>query len=190
MNTVSRRDFLTRSSTAIALASGAGVYAAARGGAPAELQAATKVPAEPHRDFPTDPRARLAVASYPFRDVMDSPFYRRRNPGKTGMDLPAFAAMVVERFNIRNIEPWSPHIQARTPADLETLRAGIEKPGVRVIDIAADVRQSVYDPDPDRRRAAVDAGKQWVDIAAAIGSPSIRLHVAEAHGAQPITRTS
>lgn len=144
-----------------------------------------QAPAEPHRDFPTDPRARLAVASYPFRDVMDSPFFRRRNPGKTGMDLPAFAAMVAERFNVRNIEPWSPHIQARTPADLATLRAGIEKSGVHVVNIAADLRQSVYDPDPDRRSAAVDGGKQWVDVAVGIGSPSIRLHVAEAHGAPP-----
>jgi sugar phosphate isomerase/epimerase len=186
MKTVSRREFLTRSSAAIALATaGTGVSAAVRGGTPAGSPGVMQAPAEPHRDFPTGPRARLSVSSYPFRDVMDSPFFRRRNPGKTGMDLPAFAAMVVERFNVRNIEPWSPHIQARTPADLETLRAGIEKSGVHVINIAADLRQSVYDPDPDRRRAAVDGGKQWVDIAVGIGSPSIRLHVAEAHGAPP-----
>ncbi|HEV2425286.1 MAG TPA: sugar phosphate isomerase/epimerase family protein [Terriglobia bacterium] len=186
MNAVSRRDFLTRGSVAIALAAaGAGASAAARTGPPAGSPEAMQGPGEPHREFPTDPRARLAVSSYPFREVMDSPFYRRRNPGKTGMDLPAFAAMVAERFNLRNIEIWSPHVQARTPADLAALRAGIEKPGVRVINIAADLRQSVYDPDADRRQAAVDGGRQWVDIAVAIGSPGIRLHVAEAHGAAP-----
>ena len=192
MNAISRRNFLTRSSAALAFAaagprvipadpSATGALAGTQGEAPASAES----PAPPHRDFPTDPRARLAVASYPFRDLIDSPFYRRHNPGKTGMDLPAFAAMVAERFKVHGIEPWSPHIQARTPADLETLRSGIEKSGVHVINIAADLRQSVYDPDPDKRKAAVDGGKQWVDVAVGVGSPSIRLHVAEAHGAPP-----
>jgi sugar phosphate isomerase/epimerase len=187
MKAVSRRDFLTRSSAALALAAaGAGTTrAAASATHQAGSPAAAPTPAPPHRDFPTEPRARLAVSSYPFRQVMDSPFFRRRNPGKTGMDLPAFAAMVAQRFNLHNIEVWSPHIQARTPADLETLRAGIEKSGVHVVNIAADLRQSVYDPDPEKRKAAVDGGKQWVDAAVGIGSPSIRLHVAEAHGAPP-----
>ncbi len=185
MNPVSRREFLTRSSAAIALAASGPVGARAETAVQAETPAAAESPAPPHRDFPADPRARLAVASYPFRNLIDSPFYRRRNPGKTGMDLPAFAAMVAERFNVHGIEPWSPHIQARTPADLEALRSGIEKSGVHVINIAADLRQSVYDPDPDKRKAAIDGGKQWVDVAVEIGSPSIRLHVAEAHGTPP-----
>lgn len=187
MHRLSRRVFLTQSSAVVLAMAGGGASASpsGRAGAPAGLPGGMQASAEPNREFPTDARARLAVSSYPFRDVMDSPFYRRRNPGKTGMDLPAFAAMVAERFNLHNIEIWSPHIQARTSGDLAALRSGIEKPGVHVVNIAADLRQSVYDPDPDRRKAAVDAGKQWVDIAVAIGSPSIRLHVAEAHGAQP-----
>jgi sugar phosphate isomerase/epimerase len=155
-------------------------------GAPAHETAAG-----PHRDFPTEPRARLAVSSYPFRDLIDSPFYRRRNPGKPGMDLPAFAKMAIERFNVRGIETWSPHIQSRTPADLKALRDGIDKAGAHVVNIAADLRQSVYDADTDKRRAAIDGGKQWVDVAAAIGSPSIRLHVAGVHGVPPdFTRAS
>jgi sugar phosphate isomerase/epimerase len=92
---------------------------------------------------------------------------------------------VVERFNVRGIETWSPHIQSHAPADVAVLRSGIEKAGVHVVNIAADLRQSVYDPDADKRRAAIDGGKQWVDVAAAIGSPSIRLHVAGVHGVPP-----
>ncbi len=191
MNPVSRREFLTGGSAALALAAAGCGGARAATAVQGETPAASESPAPPHRDFPTDPRARLAVASYPFREVIDSPFYRRRNPGKTGMDLPAFAAMVAERFNVRNIETWSPHVQARTPDDLEKLRSGIEKSGVHVIDIAADLRQSVYDPDPDKRKAAIDGGKQWVDVAVGIGSPSIRLHVAETHDSPPdFTRAS
>jgi sugar phosphate isomerase/epimerase len=165
------------------------VRARIRGEIPAGTQAETKggtgTASGPHRGFPSEPRARLAVSSYPFRDFIDSPFYRRRNPGKPGMDLPAFARMVVERFNVRGVEPWSPHIQSRVRADLEILRSAIDKAGAHVVNIAADLRQSVYDPDPGRRRAAIDAGKEWVDVAAAIGSPSIRLHVAGVPGTPP-----
>ncbi|HEV3276164.1 MAG TPA: sugar phosphate isomerase/epimerase family protein [Terriglobia bacterium] len=199
MSPVSRREFLTQGATAVALAAAGAALAGDparalpghQGGAPAASQApaasapGASAPAEPHRDFPTDPRARLAVATYPFRNFIDSPFYRRRNPQKPGMDLPTFAQQVVERFNVRGIETWSPHIQSHAPADVAVLRSGIEKAGVRVVNIAADLRQSVYDPDADKRRAAIDGGKQWVDVAAAIGSPSIRLHVAGVHGVPP-----
>ncbi|HEY6291959.1 MAG TPA: sugar phosphate isomerase/epimerase family protein [Terriglobia bacterium] len=172
---LSRRGFLQKATSGLAAAG----LAAAAGSNPAV--AAT----EPHLDFPTEPRARLAVSSYPFRDFVDSPFQRKRNPQHPGMSLPAFAKMVVERFKVPNIEIWSPHIQSRSPADLEALRDGIQKAGAHVVNIAADLRQSVYDPDQEKRRMAIDTGKQWVDVAVAIGSPSIRVHVAGVRGAPP-----
>lgn len=186
MNAFSRREFLTRGSAGLALAAaGSPLVRAAAAGAMSGGQAGDQASAAPHREFPTEPRARLAVASYPFRDLVDSAFYRRRNPGKTGMDLPAFARMVVDRYNVRGIETWSPHIMSRAPSDLEALRNGIEKAGSHVVNIAADLRQSVYDADSDKRKAAIDGGKQWVDVAAAIGAPSIRLHIAGVHGTPP-----
>ncbi|HUI42600.1 MAG TPA: sugar phosphate isomerase/epimerase family protein [Terriglobia bacterium] len=173
----SRRDFLMRGSgglAALALAGRGGL------GFAAGFQAS-----EPHMEFPTDPRARLAVASYPFRDFVQSNFSRRRNPQKPGMDLPAFARMVVERFNVNGIEPWSPHFVSRTPADLAALRAAFDKAGVHVVNIPCDLRESVYDPDAAQRKAAVEAGKGWVDTAVAVGSPGIRVHVGRARNAAP-----
>ncbi len=140
---------------------------------------------EPHLDFPTEPRARLAVASYPFRRFMDSPFNRRRDPQHPGMDLPAFARMVVERYNVAGIEPMDHHFASREPKDLEALRESFQKAGVHVVNIPVEFRQSFYDPDANQRRAAIDAAKQWVDVATAIGSPSIRAHIAGVRGAAP-----
>jgi len=174
-NRAGRRDFLQKAASALAAA---GLGATAKTG----LLASTT---EPHLEFPTEPRARLAVSSYPFRDLVDSPFLRKRNPQHPGMDLPAFAKIVVDRFRVPGIEIWSPHIQSRSPADLAALRDGIGKAGAHVVNIAADVRQSLYDPDPEKRRMAIDAGKQWVDTAGALGCPSIRVHIAGVGGVAP-----
>lgn len=172
---VSRREFLRRAArgaaaAGLALSSGTGLLAA---------------PNEPHLDFPTDPRARLAVASYPFRRFMDSPFNRRRDPQHPGMDLPAFARMVVERYNVPGIEPMDHHFASREPKDLEALREVFQKTGVHVVNIPVDFRQSFYDPDAAQRKAAIDAAKQWVDAAVLVGSPSIRVHITGVHGVAP-----
>lgn len=177
MNRVSRREFLKQGSSAVALVAGSAGLRVAR------PQAAGAQ--EPHREFPTEPRARLAVASYPFREFMDTQFNRRRNPQKPGMNLPAFAQTVVERFNVRGIEPLSSHFSSRQPADLEALHSAFTKAGVHVVNIPVDMRPSFFDPDPVTRQTAVDTGKQWVDVAAALDSPGIRVHIARAHGAAP-----
>jgi hypothetical protein len=49
----------------------------------------------PDLHFPTDPRERLAVTSWPFRAYIESPTNRARERSKPGMDLKEFAAMVV-----------------------------------------------------------------------------------------------
>jgi sugar phosphate isomerase/epimerase len=170
----SRRDFLIRAVGGVAvaaLASHDGTRLLAANG--------------PRLEFPTDPRARLAVASYPFRRLMDSPFNRKRDPQHPGMDLPAFARMVVEKYHVSGIEPLNHHFASREPKDLAALREAFQKAGVHVVNIAADFRHSYYDPDADQRKAAIDAGKQWVDVAVAVGSPSIRVHIERVHGAAP-----
>ena len=172
---LSRRDFLRRA------AGGAAAAGFALSGACDLLADAN----EPHLEFPIEPRARLAVASYPFRRFMDSPFNRERDPQHPGMDLPAFARMVVEKYNVRGIEPMDHHFASRDPKNIEALRGTFQKAGVHVVNIPVEFRQSFYDPDANQRGAAVEAGKQWVDVAAAVGSPSIRVHIAGVPGAAP-----
>jgi len=167
---VSRRKFLRQAvgaAAGLAVSCGSGLFAASN---------------EPHLEFPTEPRSRLAVASYPFRRFMDSPSNRRRDPQHPGMDLPAFARMVVEKYNVPGIEPLNHHFPSREPKDLEGLREAFQKAGAHVVNIPVDFRQSFYDPDAAQRKAAVDAAKQWVDVAVLVGSPSIRVHIAGVRG--------
>lgn len=173
MNKLSRRSFLKKSSVAagLALAPSASLF---------------PLPAQPHLKFPTAPRERLAVASWPFRAYIESPTNRwARNPKEPGMDLKDFAAMVVKRFDIHNIEPLGQHFASTEPAYLTEFRAAVEKAGSHIVDIPTGVQESFYDPDPDSRKLAVDHAKKWVDIARAVGSPSIRMHISGVRNVQP-----
>jgi len=90
--------------------------------------------AEPHLQFPAEPRARLGVASYPFRAFIDSPHNRERDRQKPGMELKDFPKMVRERFNLRNIEPLGEHFRSLEPAYLHELREAVEKAGSFEVD--------------------------------------------------------
>jgi sugar phosphate isomerase/epimerase len=129
----------------------------------------------PHLTFPTQPRGRIAVASWPFRMFIEAPYNKwARDPELPGMDLTDFPAMIVKRFGIYNIEPLAGHFPSTNLAYLKKFRAVVEKAACHVVDIPCGVNASFYDPDPVKRMEAVEIGKKWVNIAVKLGSPSIR----------------
>ncbi|HXW54893.1 MAG TPA: sugar phosphate isomerase/epimerase family protein [Candidatus Cybelea sp.] len=186
MNPLTRRAFLAKLS---ALTAG-GIIARETEDAPGFGWEASRT-REPQISFPTAPRDRIAVASYPFRAYIDSPDNRERNRSLPGMDLTGFAAEVVRKFNVRNIEPHSRHFRSLDPAYLGGFREALEKNSVKVVDIAVDGRDSFYDADRSTRKRAVDYAKRWVDAAAEVGSPSIRTHIRRPSNSAPsVERTS
>jgi sugar phosphate isomerase/epimerase len=148
----------------------------------------------PRVHFPSHPRDRIAVASYPFRDFI-AEVGGKENSGKSStkprMDLQDFAAHVVEKFNINKIELWTGHFPSTDPKYLEQFRSKVEKAGAHVIDIAVDGEHSPYSADRAEREKAIAFSKQWVDVAAALGSPSIRTNIPAARDSQPdVDRTA
>ena len=133
---------------------------------------------EPQLTFPTQPRERIAVASWPFHMFIEAPANKwARDLKLPGMTLTEFPAMVVKRFGVYNIEPLDQHFPSTNAVYLTKFRAAVEKAGCHVVDIPCDVNASYYDTDPTKRRRAVENGKKWVNIAVEIGSPSIRTHL-------------
>jgi sugar phosphate isomerase/epimerase len=143
--------------------------------------AATLMASDPQLAFPTNPRDRLAVTSWPFRAYMDAPGNGEGDRTKQRIDAKDFAAMVVERFGIHNINPLTSHFRSTEPAYLEELRASVAKAGSHIVDLGHGGR-SFYHPDPAKRQEAVAFGKKGVDIAVLIGSPSVRQHINGAPG--------
>jgi sugar phosphate isomerase/epimerase len=161
-----RRDFLICSALAPAV----------------RLLAAASAPA---LRFPTAPRQRIAVASYPFRASIDSPRNRGRNPQGPLMDIKEFPAMVAKRFQIANVELLGEHIRSTEPDYLEQLRAAVKSVGSHIVNIPTGVGGSLYDSDAAKRAAAVGNARKWVDTAVALDCPSLRVHLQGPRGAAP-----
>ena len=147
---------------------------------------------QPNVSFPTNPRDRIAVASYPFRDFISPGDYATAALKSTPkMEIAEFAAHVSERFHVNKIEPWSAHFRSLEPKYLADFRSALDRAKAFVVNIAVDGEHSFYAPDSTKREQAVAANKQWIDAATTLGSPSIRTHVASAdHQPPDLERTS
>jgi sugar phosphate isomerase/epimerase len=175
MHSLTRRIFLEKAS---AVAAGAVL------GCSAERVFAARA-SEPHIAFPTAPRDRVAVASYPFRAYIESPTNHDRDPKLPGMDLAEFASEVVTKFKVHNIEPHNRHFRSLDSEYLAAFHGALTKLNVRVVNIAVDGEDSFYDADATVRKKAIAYARKWVDVAVQIGSPSIRAHIRRAPNAKP-----
>jgi sugar phosphate isomerase/epimerase len=138
--------------------------------------------AQPSMRFPEQPRERIAIASYPFRNYLAG---RKDALGARKLELKDFSAHVAEKFNIRKIEPWSEHFRSLNQTYLEEIRAGVEKAGGLIVNIAVDGEHSPYAANKAEREKYVAFSKQWVDVAATVGSPSIRNNMPRAGDSEP-----
>jgi sugar phosphate isomerase/epimerase len=173
MTITTRRGFLGQISAATAAAFSAN----------GRLFAATE--REPHISFPTAPRDRISVASYPFRAYIDAPGNRDRDPKLPGMDLKDFASTVVNKFKVHNLEPLSRHFHSLDAEYLASFRQALKQANAKAVNIAVDADQSFYDRELSARKQAVAYAKKFVDVAVEIGSPSIRAHIRGAKNSQP-----
>ena len=140
--------------------------------------------------FPSAPRERVAVAAYPFREFIVG---WKGWDGKTPSSVPAaqqielknFAAHVAEKFNVHKIEPWSAIFPSTDAKYLAEFRAAVENAHSAVVDIAVDGSFSQYSNDPAERERALASSKEWIDVGATLGSPSIRTHIQGAKDSRP-----
>ncbi len=140
--------------------------------------------AAPAIAFPARANDRLAVTSWPFRETIDAPGNHYFDRTKPGMDLKDFPKMVAERFGVHSINPLTSHFGSLDPAYVEAFRRAVEKAGSRVVDLGLG-GGNFYDEDPAERRGAIERGRKGIDIAMAVGSPSVRQHVSGRRGTIP-----
>ena len=101
------------------------------------------------------------------------------------MDLKEFAAHVVAKFNVNKIEPWSRHFRSLDGKYLADIRAAVEKARAAIVNIAVDGEHSAYAAERAEREKAIEFSKQWIDVAVATGSPSVRTNIPAAKDAKP-----
>lgn len=144
----------------------------------------------PSVHFPSDPRQRVSVAAYPFREfIVGWKGWDGKTPSSVPraqqIELKDFAAHVAEKFNVHKIEPWGRIFPSTDPNYLEQVRSAVEKAGSAVVDIAVDDEYSQYSADAAERERSATSSMRWVDVGVALGSPSIRTHIEGPKNSKP-----
>ena len=137
--------------------------------------ASTAIAAEtngPHATFPSDPHARIAVATYPFRASIISPHNHDRDPAKAGMDLSSFARFVRTEFGVRGIEPLDSHFSSNQPGEIRKLRAAFDAAGVQTVNIPVDEEVDLCSGGQASRAAGNASYRRWIDAAVLLASPA------------------
>jgi sugar phosphate isomerase/epimerase len=147
--------------------------------ASAALSASALRAQEPRPNFPTEPRRRLSVATYPFRSVIKS--LHRQTPESAGatLTLKQFAASIPEHFQVHGIEPWSPHFESTDADYIHSLSGSFKAAGVHVVDIPIDASVHPCSGQAADRESSAAIWRRWVIAASILGSPSVRVHLPE-----------
>jgi sugar phosphate isomerase/epimerase len=169
-----RRHFLAQSAVAAASA----IFGPA-------LKCALVADSGPNLQFPIAPRERIAISSYPFRDFIAGAHDKSGNSGAHKMDLKEFLPHVKAKFNINKIEPWSEHFLSLGGKYLEELRSSVGNANGMIVNIAIDGEHSPFALDKAEREKGIAFSKQWIDVAAAVGSPSVRTNMPPAKDSKP-----
>jgi len=179
MNRSTRRELLRSSAVAL----GAGIVSAPTIATLLETSAFAQN--KPDMKFPTVARERLSVATWPFRAEIDSPTNEYRDRMKSGMDLRDFVVTIPEKFGVQGVEPLSAHFPSTDAQYLAGFRKSLDKAKMFVANIPVDNDSSFYDAEPATRKKAIDNSKKWIDVAVALGSPSVRTSMADPKNSKP-----
>lgn len=131
---------------------------------------------------------RLACNSWPFRAYFDTPqmpgYRDSRYPLLTQADFPQFLA---DHFDIHNVEFLPQHFADTDPATIDKVKAALKKANSRCcnlmgVEFPGGVFTHRSDPQPITKEA-----ERWVNVALALGSPSITIALTGEGPADPLT---
>jgi sugar phosphate isomerase/epimerase len=163
-----RRDFLVRLTTGAAAGCGSGA------GSFATVQPRrTVVSASPKLD-------RISISTWSLHNYFRAT--RRSDFSGEGpiLALLDFPDLIVDRYKVRHFEFCTTHFSSVEPAYLQEIKYALVRTGSTVVNIPVDIEEcgsdgTFSDPDREERRAALDAVKQWVDVAHTLGAKSVRV---------------
>lgn len=120
---------------------------------------------------------RVGVSSWSFRNYFSSTRVEdSRAPGPM-IVLLDFPEIIADRYQIHHLEFAAAHFASRESAYLAQLRRQLGRARSRLVNIdipSANDGGGLSDRDPSARRAAVEAIKQWIDVAHVLGGASVR----------------
>jgi Xylose isomerase-like TIM barrel len=139
------------------------------------------VPAFAADDHPAGPEKmqRIAVTTWSLHTLFPQTKEKDAPPAAEMLDLRKFPELVADRFHIHNLELCSVHFESTEPSYLNDLKANLQRAHSRVINMPVDYPhdwdgKGLCDPDDKQWQWEISERKKWIDIAADLGSQSIR----------------
>ena len=164
-----RRDFLVQ------LTAGAASVALGRGGSPfayaAQAHAAASASAKLER---------IAISTWSLHNYFRAT--RRKDftlPGPM-LALLDFPEMIADKYKVHHFEFCTTHFGSTEPAYLREIKYALVRTRSTIVNMPVDTKEcgregTFSDPDRKKRMAALDAAKQWVDVAHTLGVRSVRV---------------
>ena len=127
----------------------------------------------------SDKRDRISISTWSFHNYFQGT--REKDfalPGNM-LALLDFPEMIAGRYKVHNLEFCAPHFASTEKAYLQELKRRLLRAHSRVVNMPVDIEElwtggGLSDTDEQVRDAAVSGAKIWIDVAAAIGSKSVR----------------
>jgi sugar phosphate isomerase/epimerase len=127
----------------------------------------------------SDKRARISISTWSLHNYFQAT--REKDfalPGNM-LALLDFPEMIADRYKVHNLEFCAPHFASTEKAYLQELKRRLLRAHSRVVNMPVDIEElrtggGLSDTDAQVRDAAVSGAETWFDVAAAIGSKSVR----------------
>jgi Xylose isomerase-like TIM barrel len=122
---------------------------------------------------------RIGVSSLSFRNYFpQTRSYDYRGPKET-IALLDFPRMIAQRYKVHHLEFVAPHFASTEPAYVAELRSQLFRARSYLVNLSIDVKElgregGLSDPSQSVRGGAVEAAKEWIDIAAHLRARSVR----------------
>ena len=93
-----------------------------------------------------------------------------------GGDLTLLTApkFIADQLGLHNVEIWSAQFAEKSADYCRQVKSAAEAAGSTIIDVQVDGPENLSDPDAAKRAASIASIKEWMDRAAAVGSPRMR----------------
>lgn len=120
--------------------------------------------------------ARIAVCSWSFHTLIHP---EGALSSSKPMDILDYPEMIADRFHVHNLDINSPDFLSAEPSYIKEFKGRLAKTHSKLVNVLLDYdelweKDALSSPDPKVREQAISLYKKGIDLAAALGSPSVR----------------
>jgi len=126
-----------------------------------------------------DKRERISISTWSLHNYFQATREKEFTLPGDMVALLEFPEMIADRYKVHNLEFCAPHFASTEKTYLQEIKSRLVSAHSRVVNMPVDIDElwtggGLSDTDNKVREAAVNGSKTWIDVAAAIGSKSVR----------------